>query len=315
MDEQQKTDRLGVSKADHFFSSHGWLFREQHLHDHGIDAQVEIVKNGKPTGDLIAIQIKSGTSYLSERTNNHIVFRTDDNHIQYWFGHSLPVILILYDPQEDACYWENISEETIVSTGKGWKVAVRIDKILTKESLAELREITQPPPYIKKLNKLRLDKKWIQLLAEDEIIYVEYEDWINKSLHRFEIRIGCTSKDGIESEVWPTLYGAGLSMEEAIAHMLPWADYKMDLDTHYDFMKSVWFDECYMGRDDGTPYFLKPFSEWYQRPEGIVPISENGETERYRLILSLNKTGKAFIDLDEYLSEDDNLDRRVFTLE
>jgi hypothetical protein len=44
-------------------------------------------------------------------------------------------------------------------------------------------------------------------------------------------------------------------------------------------------------------------------------ISENGETEGYRIILSLNKRGKSFFDFDEYLSKDDYLDHRVFTLE
>lgn len=47
MYEQTKTGRLGISKIDYYFSSHGWLFREQYLHDSGIDAQVEIVSNGK----------------------------------------------------------------------------------------------------------------------------------------------------------------------------------------------------------------------------------------------------------------------------
>jgi len=82
MNEQQKTDRLGVSKVEYFFSSHGWLFREQYLHDYGIDAQVEIVQDGKPTGDLIAIQIKSGTCYFSECTKDYIIFRTNDKHIE-----------------------------------------------------------------------------------------------------------------------------------------------------------------------------------------------------------------------------------------
>jgi hypothetical protein len=303
MTEPQQTDRLGVSKVEYFFSLHGWLFREQHLHDYGIDAQVEIVKNGRPTGELIAIQIKSGSSYFTERTGGHIVFRTNDNHINYWLKHLLPVILVLYDVEEDICYWEVISDDTIVKTGKGWKVSVPISKKLTNESLDELCELTQPPPYIRKLNKLRLDKKWIQLLAEGETVYIEYEDWINKSLPRYIIQIGCDSKEDVESEEWPILYG--LSMEEAIAYILPWADYEMDYDAHYEFMESIWFDECYMGRDldDGTPYFSTPFSEWYQSPDEIVPVSENGETEGYRLILSINKLGRAFLDLDEYLSK------------
>ena len=62
--EAPRTDRLGVARLE---VNMGWLFREQLTHDHGIDAQVEIVKDGQPTGDLIAIQIKSGTSFFSER--------------------------------------------------------------------------------------------------------------------------------------------------------------------------------------------------------------------------------------------------------
>ena len=79
MNSHTKTDRLGVSKLEYYFSLHGWLFREQALHDYGIDAQVEIVIDGKPTGDLIAIQIKSGKSYFSESTDTMFIYRTDNN--------------------------------------------------------------------------------------------------------------------------------------------------------------------------------------------------------------------------------------------
>jgi len=64
---EPKTERLGVSAVEHYFSSHGWLFREQFTHDYGIDAQVEIVRDGQPTGALIGIQIKSGESYFSDQ--------------------------------------------------------------------------------------------------------------------------------------------------------------------------------------------------------------------------------------------------------
>ena len=123
--------------------------------------------------------------------------------------------------------------------------------------------MTQPPVYIKKLNKLRLDKKWIKLVAEGESVFIEYEDWIHKSLPRFEINIGCDSMNDIEPERWPVLYGPGLSMEEAIEYTLPWANYEMDYDAHNYYMESVWFDQCYLGRDPDTrePYFSKSFSE------------------------------------------------------
>ncbi len=43
------------------------------------------------------------------------------------------------------------------------------------------------------------------------------------------------------------MYGEALSMEEAISHTIPWADYEMDYDAHREFMESLWFDECYLG--------------------------------------------------------------------
>ena len=56
------TDRIGVSKLETLFAESGWFFREQFVKDYGIDAQVEVVENDDPTGQLIAIQIKSGES-------------------------------------------------------------------------------------------------------------------------------------------------------------------------------------------------------------------------------------------------------------
>jgi hypothetical protein len=317
MNEQVKTDRLGVSKLDYFFSSNGWLFREQFLHDYGIDAQVEIVNDVKPTGDLIAMQIKSGQSYFLEQTDAEIVYRTDDKHIEYWYRHSLPVIIFLYHPSRDTFYWERVDEDTIINTGKGWKINIPKSQTLTVDSLDAFRNLTQPPPYIQKLNKLRLDKRWIDLVANGETVYIEYEDWINKSLPRFQIRIGCETRSDVKKETWPTIYGVGLSMEEAVSHTIPWADYELDHDAYYEYIESVWYDECYSWHDKetDTTFFTMPFDEWYKPAEGIVPVYADGEVEGYRLILSLNEIGKAFVVLDEYLAEEDLVESRVFTLD
>lgn len=315
MSELPRTDRLGVSKLDYYFSSHGWLFREQLTHDHGIDAQVEIVAKGRPTGSLIAIQIKSGLSYFSEQTDTGFVYRTDDRHVNYWSKHALPVIVVIHDPQEDVLYWQHVSDETAVRTGQGWKIDVPKSNVLTDRSLAALSRLTQPPSYIQKLNKLRLDKAWIDLVASGEVVYVEFEDWVNKSLPRFSIRIGCETRDDIQEISWPTIYGGGLTIEAMISYALPWADYEVDEDAYRAFMESKWFDACYMGRDEDGPYFSRSFEDWYSPAEGITPISEDGEVEGYRLILSLNPLGEAFLVIDEYLSQEDATTNRVFRLE
>lgn len=221
MNEKSQTGRLGVSKLDHYFSSRGWLFREQFLHGYGIDAQVEIVEDEKPTGNLIAIQIKSGSSYFNEETDTDIIYRTDDKHIQYWSNHALPVIIILYNSKTDIFLWETLHEETVISTGKGWKIRISRDHVLSDDTLSAFKELTQPPPYFQKLNKLRLDKGWMGLVLDGEVLYIEFQDWVNKFLPRYETRIGCESREDIEEESWPTIYCFGLSIEDSYCTRRP----------------------------------------------------------------------------------------------
>lgn len=316
MSEPARTDRLGVTRLDHFFSNHGWLFREQLWHDFGIDAQVEIVEEGVPTGNLIAIQIKSGKSYFSEQTDTAFVFRTDDKHIEYWSKHSLPVILVLYNPESDTLYWETVSENTVSSTGSGWRINVPKTQVLSDGSFAALRTLTQPPSYIRRLNKLRLDRPWIDLVVQGDVVYVEFDVWINKSLPRIAVKIGCDTRDDVEKHAWPTAYGPGLSFEELLAHLIPWASFEVDEDAYREGMESRWMNECYGGHEeDGDIYYTKPFEDYYKPPEGIVPVESDGETESYRLILSLNEMGRAFLALDDYLADNDDLEEGVFTLD
>ena len=112
----QTIDRIGVSKLETLFAQSGWFFREQFVKDYGIDAQVEVVENGKPTGHLIAIQIKSGESYFSESDEDVIIYRPDSKHIEYWLSHDLPVIITLFNPSEDKFYWTPVSKDTIKKT-------------------------------------------------------------------------------------------------------------------------------------------------------------------------------------------------------
>ncbi len=317
MSEKPIIDRIGISRVETFFSSHGWLFREQHQNDFGIDAQVEIVEGRKPTGALIGIQVKSGTSYFKEETEAAYVFRTDNRHIEYWSNHMLPIIIILFHPDRNELFWERVEAETSTCTGNLWKIEIPKENQLNEHSLQALRQLLQPPPYIQKLMRLKLDRKWINLVATGEVVYIEFEDWINKSLPRFQIIIGCDSKSDVESEIWPTTYAPETSIKEIIGHLLPWADYEMDLEAHEEYMRNVWYDECFTwyDKETNTPFFTIPFEEWYSPPGELSPCYENGEVEKYRLLLSLNDLGKSFLNLDNFLIENDPILKKVFTLE
>lgn len=310
-----RTDRLGISALDYFFSENGWLFREQTTHDWGIDVHVEIVEDQRPTGKLIAMQIKTGLSFFEEEVDAAYVFRTDDKHIAYWVGHSMPVVLVLYNPETEQAFLQHVSRETVENTGKGWKLFVPKVDIFDNPNrcLTALAALTQPEPYIRRLNRLRIDRHWMDLADQGHEVRIQFDVWLNKSLPRYQITISADD----ERESWPTLYSPGVGIEEMLNHFFPWAEVRLDNVAHEEGALGDWNSECYLGRDEetGEVYYSTPFEEWYRSPsEAVVPISENGETASYSLLLSLNEFGRSFLTIDDYLSDRDAPETIGFTL-
>ncbi|MFT5297981.1 MAG: hypothetical protein ACI9YH_004023 [Colwellia sp.] len=111
-----------------------WIFRDQPKADHGIDAHVEVCNSGTPTGQLVAVQIKSGESFFKEHSDHGFIFRFADWHHKYWLGHCLPVIIALYNPLDDLIFWQEINHKTVESTGKNWKVTIPYENLLKHSS-------------------------------------------------------------------------------------------------------------------------------------------------------------------------------------
>ena len=137
----QQVDRLGVAVNQIAFESAGLLFREQTVHDYGIDAHAELVEAKRPTGQLIGIQIKTGSSYFSEEAGDYYIYRSDDDHVQYWINHSLPVILTICDPSNGSVHWQAISHSTVSSTGKQWKIRIPKPHQVNLDSRSQLESL------------------------------------------------------------------------------------------------------------------------------------------------------------------------------
>ena len=61
MSRYNRTERSGVIETDRIVTNQfGWIFREQPIVDVGIDALIEQVEDGNPTGRFLAVQIKTG---------------------------------------------------------------------------------------------------------------------------------------------------------------------------------------------------------------------------------------------------------------
>lgn len=184
---------------------------------------------------------------------------------------------------------------------------------MDESSIRDLSQLTQLEPYIQKLNKLKLDRYWIHKIVDGYEVYVEFNDWINKSLRRYQINLICED----EVQHWPMTYCPGMGIDEALKFFLPWADFEMDIEAHRDGSMSQWDAECYVtyDKEEGIAIHSQSFEDWYSEPDEIVPYQEDGEVESYRLMLTLNGLGRSFMEIDCFLSEKSGFHGKTFTID
>lgn len=136
-------ERIGVNAISLFFEKIGWSFRERPHSDFGIDADVEQKINGKRTNRHIALQIKSGESYVKIKKNGKITFSIDPWHYSYWLQSDRPVLILLYDPDTEKIYWEQVRLATLQQSPKYKKIEIDALKFLDEDSIDEFNDIIE----------------------------------------------------------------------------------------------------------------------------------------------------------------------------
>lgn len=297
-----QTDRAGVAAVDYVVNEKlRWLFREQPISDTGIDAHVEIVSDGQATGRLFALQIKSGPSYFSETKRRCVVYRGSDAHLDYWLNHSLTVVLVLFNPTDQTMIWERISESKINRTPKGWKIEVPLANRFDETSSRALREIA-----VGSTKALRLQEGlvWMKALRDGADLVLEVEEWVNKTSGRGELLLTSTAPDGAETQVkWEVMFGL-CGYGGALQEFFPWATLSIDEDFYEDYDRGRFeLENGYRDSETGTVFAFADFHEWQKNlGDGIRPYEEaGGEIARWRLKLTLNRIGKAYLTVVDFL--------------
>jgi Domain of unknown function (DUF4365) len=120
----------------------GWVFRRTHQeHDFGIDAYVDYVtEDGRVTGKFIAVQVKTGKSYLTTNGQMHW-YRDTKEHLNYFLNLPIPVVLIICDSDKRECYWAVLEKEHVDFRESGWRYPIPKSRKLCKESIGELSKL------------------------------------------------------------------------------------------------------------------------------------------------------------------------------
>ena len=128
-------ERVGVMRVATILTDMGLIFRETSNSDTGIDGYIEEVNNYQEvTGRLLAVQIKSGASYLHEQ-DEYFVFYADEAHIKYWKLYPIPVILCVHNPDTRKTYYQAIhSHGHVLST----KILIPKKQVLSYENREDI---------------------------------------------------------------------------------------------------------------------------------------------------------------------------------
>ena len=291
-----------------------WVFRRQPEQDVGIDAHIEIVIKKNATGRLVAAQIKGGASYLERTTADGYVFYIDREHYTYWMNFSLPVVLILVDVDGRRAWWQHVSHETVERTKTQWKIVVpfanTLDASATKAFMA-IGDVSEP---VKRFTELTLARPWMRALDEGKRIFVELEEWVNKSSGRGALRLVVLDDDTGKEEqalTWPVMFLASMSFEQAVRDFFPWASVDVDEELYDEAEEERWIEDNGMwDSEDGVYHYdsthlaehMELRREFSQYAE-ISPYEDNGEVAKYRLELTLNDIGRGFLAVANYLYE------------
>ena len=103
------TSKTGINYVRNIIESKNCIFNEIHQeNDVGIDAIVELVKEESPTGNCLALQVKSGLSYFDSNKNECLI--PIKAHLEYWENYALHVFGIVYVPTHEKAYWVDIKK-------------------------------------------------------------------------------------------------------------------------------------------------------------------------------------------------------------
>lgn len=297
----------------------GFTYHDQGGKTYGIDGFIELhatPESRNPIGIMMAAQVKSGSQLQKERSGQFLVFRGQRSELEYWLNHSLKVILLFCSGVDSEIYWQVISERTIRRTNKGFVLKVDPDSKLSESTYLNWKAIAgELTPYQVRLGRLLFAKPWMELIASDEgKIVVEVEHWINKSSGRGSLQVFHVNDDGNEEELYAqSHFWPGQSYIDMFHIAFPWAEIGIDEEFYDENYENPEFEAfCYDSDPEAEEIKRSIYADDFAPKQEIYPYDDSsGEIESYRLHLTLNTLGKAFLEVDRYLQKNDPRDNYV----
>ncbi len=129
--EQQKIGKDGEHAVIGHFRKIGWEPSYDKSYDVGTDFFVHALDPERfDLGVQLGVQVKTGSSYFRDKViqGDELIgwwyYESNTRHFDHWSQHSVPHLLVLHDLSSETSHWVHVTEEALVSTGKGCKILV-----------------------------------------------------------------------------------------------------------------------------------------------------------------------------------------------
>lgn len=263
MKNEDQTAREGIHQVSILFGRLGWIVREQATSDYGIDLQAEKRdSDGSASGKLIAIQVKTGSSFFKKRGDG-FVFYGEARHQTYWLNHSLPVFIVLHNPETGLTLWQRVLPHLVEQKSQGrWALFIPATNTVDEEHAGLIEAGIPDDQASYRRYKLAVDLPLIQRHAQEPCIYLAVDEWVNKSLNFRRSSFIYSDDVTAPAETALSTYYPARGIEVFMANVFPWLSWKY---------------EAYESDAGGS-----------------------GEIDEHVLIVELNELGRAVLAVESY---------------
>ncbi len=105
----QLLGEIGETAVRLRFLNMGFQFDGRSRLEAGIDGIAEVMSNGRPLAQMIAVQVKATSSsrYTAE-TEDGFTYLLRPEDLSYWRGSNLPIIIVLYRKSDETYFWKEV---------------------------------------------------------------------------------------------------------------------------------------------------------------------------------------------------------------
>lgn len=213
----KKTENKGILNLKEIVNENGCIYRDVPGDtDTGIDGFIEFVNNEDVTGQLVAVQVKTGISYFNV-TKNEFQLYVDDDILNYWKNYMLPVILYFYLPSKKLSVWlpikEYIKQEEYHGRVPITKIKAPIHRVLDSTNFSVISE------YARMNYDYKFSLEWLDncLIGDDKDIISNFIILSNHPYSRDKLVTLFIARHLLNSQnekllkeiIWYLGYGAG----------------------------------------------------------------------------------------------------------